>query len=395
MRLSQHAVDPFEFPPEMLRRLGAPPSLKPLPQESRDKTQDDRRGSSDHAGQRAVAPDELAESVHRPDRPRRHGLAIEKPAKVQGEGVRTLVSPLRLLFETTADDRLEIRRHRPVEPAQGHRVVGHDLDQRLHSRGTGEGRPSGNQIVEGGADRVDISTAVDSPGVALDLFRRHVGGRPHHGSRNGHRGPAGVACNPEIEDIGVDRAVLADVDHDVARFEVAVDHPVGVRRLSRLCNLLDDLHLVLERQPEREFFQRSALDELHGDVGPALDLADVIDPAHVIVLDPALGPGLALESIHLVGVVGPQELEGDRPAQTAVNRQVDAPHGAFAEEGGDAEPLPVGHRIFEDQLFGAGPGRPTVLPHRSARVCRRELINIGFPPIHPEFSLTRFLAAKL
>ncbi len=196
-----------------------------------------------------VAADELAESIHRPDHPRRHRLAIEKPAKVQGEGVRALVSPPRFLLETAADDRLEIRRYRAVELAQWDRIIGHDLDQRLDSGGPGEGRSPGNQIVEGGADRVDISSAVDAPGVALDLFRRHVSWRPDHGPEMVIDDPAGVASDPEIEDICVNRAVPADIDHDVARFEIAVDHPVGVRRLSRLRHLLDDLHLALERQP--------------------------------------------------------------------------------------------------------------------------------------------------
>ena len=78
--------------------------------------------------------------------------------------------------------------------------------------------------------------------------------------------------------------------------------------------------------------QGLALDELHGDVGPPLQLADVVHPAHVLVVDLRLGLGFAQEALDQRGVVRPQELQGDRALERPVVGAVDRAHPAVADQ---------------------------------------------------------------
>ena len=81
--------------------------------------------------------------------------------------------------------------------------------------------------------------------------------------------------------------------------------------------------------------ERLALDELHGDVGPAVQLADVVHPAHVLVIDLGLHLGLAQEALGLRRVLRPQELQGDRALERKVVGAVHGAHPAVADQVAD------------------------------------------------------------
>ena len=82
------------------------------------------------------------------------------------------------------------------------------------------------------------------------------------------------------------------------------------------------------------FFQRAALQILHGDEGAAVLLADVMNGADVGMIQGGRGPSLALESAQRLPVASQivrQELEGDEAMEPGVLRLVDHAHAAAAE----------------------------------------------------------------
>ena len=86
--------------------------------------------------------------------------------------------------------------------------------------------------------------------------------------------------------------------------------------------------------------QIAALQQLHHDVRrPAVERADVGDPADVLAAQLGRGPGLAKEALDGVGVVdqiGEQELERDRLLQVDVGGADDHTHPATADHAIDA-----------------------------------------------------------
>jgi hypothetical protein len=129
-----------------------------------------------------------------------------------------------------------------------------------------------------------------------------------------------------------------------------MDHALGVRRLSRPRDLFSDLDSVLESQLGAHLIERPTFDELHGDIGTAVDFTDVVHATHVIVLDLTLCASFTLKPLHLLRVVGIQKFEGNRPSEAAVDRTVDPAHGALAEKTLDREAIPFRCRVFEHQL---------------------------------------------
>ena len=80
--------------------------------------------------------------------------------------------------------------------------------------------------------------------------------------------------------------------------------------------------------------QRLAVDQLHGHVGPAVDLADVVHDHDVGVRQPAGGARLAQEARAVLLVLaqrGVQELDRHVAADARVVRPVHRGHAAAAE----------------------------------------------------------------
>jgi hypothetical protein len=78
--------------------------------------------------------------------------------------------------------------------------------------------------------------------------------------------------------------------------------------------------------------QRLAGHELERDVGPTFDLADLVDPADIRVVDAGLRAGLAQKSQHQIWIGAADELDRDRAIEPAVARPVDHAHAALAEQ---------------------------------------------------------------
>lgn len=126
-----------------------------------------------------------------------------------------------------------------------------------------------------------------------------------------------------------------------------------MRGLERRCDLNGRLDRfdILHRAAQNAVAQGLALEILHGDEGPAVVLADLLDGGDVRVGKRGGGAGLAAQSLggDRVGIVsGRQELEGDEAMKARVLRLIDHTHAAAADLLYDA--------VVCDDLRGCGPG---------------------------------------
>ena len=148
----------------------------------------------------------------------------------------------------------------------------------------------------------------------------------------GERRPAAELGQPEVHDLGL----ALRRDHDVGALDVAVDDALVMGLAQAGGHLAGDLQglLRLQRSAPELVLERLAVHELHGDIGPVLVLADLVDGADVRVVQGRGGLGLDEETLFEVGRVHEvrrQELQGHRPLELEVLGLVDDPHAAVAE----------------------------------------------------------------
>ena len=199
-------------------------------------------------------------------------------------------------------------------------VAVHDREQHRRDGGAGERPLAREHFVEHRAEREDVGAR--GRALALRLLGRHVVGRAHHDAAGG--GVLGAPGEPEIHDL--DLPVRQHVH--VAGLEVAVHHALRVREGQPVEDLLHHRELVLERAqlPLREqLAQVLALEQLHGHVGHAALLAEVVDRDDVGVVELGRGAGLALEA--LAGALVLAQL-----AEHDLDRHVAPEHGVVGAE---------------------------------------------------------------
>ena len=174
---------------------------------------------------------------------------------------------------------------------------------------------------------------------ARRLFGGHVRGRAHDVAGLGDTGVGAAA--PGQAEVHDDRLIFLG-QHDVARLQVAMHDLLAVRFVQGQGDFAEQQgdgprgHADLVAQHFRE---RPAVDERHGHVTGAVDLADVVHRTDVRVLERGRGPGLAQEPLAQERAVVEVELrhfQGDRPVQLRIVGEVDGPHTALAEQLGEA-----------------------------------------------------------
>ena len=188
-----------------------------------------------------------------------------------------------------------------------------------------------------------------------------------------------------------DLRAAAAVDHDVAGLQVPVQHALVVRRAEARAHLARDLDRLVGRKPPDAPQQRGqvlAVDVLHREEVPSLDLADVVDAADVGVRDAAGVADLGVEAVdpgRLRGELRRQELQRDRLPELQVVGAVDLAHAAAADEADDAvalaedragrEAAAVERRRGRDAADRAIRRAPPLrrLRHRRRRQTRRQL----------------------
>jgi len=136
----------------------------------------------------------------------------------------------------------------------------------------------------------------------------------------------------EVQDLGLP----AFGDEDVGGLDVAVNDPLGVRRIQSIGKLDAKLLNLLRFNGLRgdAVFERLSFEKLHRDEGLALVLVDVVDGADVGVVEGGGGASLALEAfLCLVAGEQPlgQELERHLAAEAGVFGLVDHTHPPAAE----------------------------------------------------------------
>jgi hypothetical protein len=185
-------------------------------------------------------------------------------------------------------------------------------------------------LVDDNRERPDVRATVDRP--AAGLFRTHIGGRADQGLRIGD-GSIVHSSDAEIEDL---RGSVRK-DHDIRGLDVAVDDSrrVGVLESPR------DLQCNRERFVEGEStalqsrLKRFTVVERHGNEQlPVRGLADLVDRAHVRMIESGRGARLRHESGRGAGIrieVRGEEFQGDLTPEPLVSCSVDHCHAARAD----------------------------------------------------------------
>src|SRR5690349_3517312 len=168
--------------------------------------------------------------------------------------------------------------------------------------------------------------------LAENLLRGHVGECTER--RAGLREARGVTELRDAEVHDLDAAVRGQ--QDVVRLDVPMDNASGMRGMETLRDLdAERLHLTNGELPGSELgFERLSFDQLHGDEGVDVRLADVVDDRDVRMIDGARRLGLVDESLLCPGLLGQslrEELEGNEALESGILGLIHYSHPAFAE----------------------------------------------------------------
>ena len=281
--------------------------------------------------------------------------AVKDALKRVGKLLRGLVAFVRVLGEGTRHHAIVPGRNRREQRRGRGRIVVHDLFRHRPRPAALERLLSGEELVKDDAGGKNVGAPVDL--LSLDLLRRHVGGRAHHGARLGGAGLAfGVADAGHAE---VGKLCMAlDVDHHVGRLDVPVDDARivcevhGSEQFGHQADGSPDFE-PLARVEGR--FQLLAADVLHDDVGNLALFAEVVDLDDIRVVEPRHGLRFARKTLRVVArgrfveIADEDGLDRDLAIQPGVEPLVHDSHRALAE---DALELVPAERF--DLLFGHG-----------------------------------------
>ena len=206
----------------------------------------------------------------------------------------------------------------------------------------GEGRIAGEAFVEHGAEGVEVGAAVDRRRQLGDLFGAQVGDGAGQVAGAGDRKIADVEGQAEVHQPRAPEFALAG-DHDVARFDVAVDDAAAVAISQAAGDFFADFEHVGSRQAAAfdDGGQGFALDQGHDDKQRAAVAAEVVDRHQGGMVELGNGLGFAFETGFGFGRKGGRRhhLDGHFAAQEGVVGAVDHTHAAPPELAGDAVSL--------------------------------------------------------
>ena len=244
-------------------------------------------------------------------------------------------------LETLRDDAVERGRDVRLQRLERRRALLEPLNEAGESAFGAIARPSaGDQLVEDQAERIDVGPLVGR--LAARLFRRHVVERANQ--RAGHRIDGRARGRPRDAEVHQQRMVLR-IDHDVRRFQIAMDDAGFVRGGEAGGDLTGEQQHARQRQPRfalQQGRQVGALHVLHRQIERALDFAQVVDADHVGMGHLPRQLQLTLEAILELpelgargGGVDANQLERDGGAERFVPGLVDRGHAAGPEQPDD------------------------------------------------------------
>ena len=248
--------------------------------------------------------------------------------------VDPLVPVVARLREGPLDDRDQVGGQAGVERGERFGLLSQDPMHRGGERIGLEGGPAAAQhLVEHHPEGEQVGARVG--GHAPYLLGGHVahGADERPRSREVRPERAREARQAEVEHLHVARGR----DEDVGRLDVAVHHAarVGVGQSpARLRHQVDRAEQARRLAAADHPPEVLPLEELHGEVGPPVVLAQVVHGHDIAVGEVAGRAGLGEEALAQDGVVGAggtDQLDGDHALDERVVRLVHDPHPAFAE----------------------------------------------------------------
>src|ERR1700693_3735249 len=206
-----------------------------------------------------------------------------------------LVAVARQALDGLEHDGFEVRVNARHEVGERPRLL---FGLRAHDRQrvwAGEGQVAREHFVEDGPQGVDVGAHVASP--AADLLGRNVVGRADRARETQPCEPARrlIERDAEVDDLHLPRWR----HQDVLGLQIAVNDAAIVHVRERLADLLRNGQSARHRQGMLLFQHRAqalALDQLHGDVHPAL-VARLEEPDHVGMVEALADLFLALEAL--------------------------------------------------------------------------------------------------
>ena len=246
-------------------------------------------------------------------------------AELAGQFAGRGVSPVGFLFQALQADRLQVAGYAGVELAWAGRLVLDHLHQQ-HPQVAAERQLAAEHLEEHHPQRVHVRAPIGRVAFALGLFGRHVGRRSQDIAGHRQRGLARLALGQaEVHDV----RLVAGVEHDVARLQIAVDDAVLVGVMERVGHSGTQLgRLVIgEFSAGQPVLKRQSLDQV-GD-----DIDDVAFKPHLVHADDVgvfkLGGGTCLAE-KLLGLLAVKlSLAGDLHRHGPIEPGVSGlPHGA-------------------------------------------------------------------
>ena len=152
--------------------------------------------------------------------------------EVIGQAIGTAIAAHRILVQAFQTDRFQVARHLGGQLTRRRRVPADHLLQRIPDRLAVERRPAGQQFVQDGTERVDVSRRSGRGTAATGLLGSHVIRCAENVAAAG-LGIVGVEAlgQAEVGDLG--RAVRCE--QDIGRLQVAVHHAGPVRGMDGPC----------------------------------------------------------------------------------------------------------------------------------------------------------------
>ena len=170
------------------------------------------------------------------------------------------------------------------------------------------------------------------------LFGSHVGG-----SAAANFVAADIVGDPGETEVG-DHNLAAPVEHNVGRFQIAVQYALGVSRGESGTKLSRNVERLVGRKTADAPQQGSevfAIDVLHGEESLAIDVADIVDAAYIGMRDTTRDPHFiakAFEQAFIAGRLIGQKLQRNGLSESEIVSAINLAHAAFAQQCDDAVP---------------------------------------------------------
>lgn len=257
----------------------------------------------------------------------------QKAPQIIGDGLSRGVTVLGVKLQALQQDRLQILRKAWPQGSGADQAILYLALVHLGDRGGGEGWLPSQRCVEGGSESVHICRHADLAEISGDLLWRHELGSTEGGLGQGQGFALEILGKTEVADPGCPLARGGNFQEHIRGLQVPVNELQVVGGLDTFRDLGHDLDQFRSSELIRKGLQRSAKDQLHGDLGRLAGGVHIEDFADVGMVDPTLDLGFLNEADELGGILDRQELQGDAAVQEGIEGFMDLAHAPLTEQG--------------------------------------------------------------